>query len=175
MGASRARASVVGATVAGAFLVAAIGVATVTVGPTIWSVATAEVSGVDTTLTLDAEGASASVPLDAGWSFSRALFDDTRATLRSPDGVMTLQVHLWVEADPEAAAAAQTVPNVVFDSEPVGSVTVLHARTDARSTVGAVVEEGAVLAFTSTAPETYDAELAAFLSRVEFSRIAVTP
>lgn len=174
MGASRARASVVGATVAGAFLVAAIGVATVTVGPTIWSVATAEVSGVDTTLTLDAEGASASVPLDAGWSFSRALFDDTRATLRSPDGVMTLQVHLLVEADPEAAAA-QTVPNVVFDSEPVGSVTVLHARTDARSTVGAVVEEGAVLAFTSTAPETYDAELAAFLSRVEFSRIAVTP
>lgn len=168
MGVSSSRASLVGAMIVGAVLVAGIGVVAVTVGPAIWAAATAQVAEEDTTLVLDVAGASATVPVDEGWVFSRALFDDSQATLRSPDGALTVRVRLTAGESPEDAARAQVDEDVpAFDSEPVGAVTVLHARTsDAQAIVGAVAEGDAVLAFTSDAPASYDAELAALLSRI---------
>lgn len=146
-----------------------LGVAVVTVGPQVWAAATAEIAEDDTTIFLETTGASATIPVDGGWVVSRALFDDSRVALRSPDGAMTVHFRLAVAPDPAAAARAQ-VPDELsaFDEETVGAVTVLHTRTpDGRSTVGALVEGEAVLAFESSALESYDAELAAVLSRIE--------
>lgn len=163
----RHRVAVAIATLAGAAVVIAIAIAALTVGPAIWQAATTRLADRDTTMTLTTAGATAEIPVAAGWSYSAPPFDESRVTLHSPDGVMSIQFQVTPDAGAEEAARALGGEVTAFDTEPIGAAQVVHARTRDRTAVaGAVVEGDAVLAFLSEPSPDYDAELATLLATV---------
>ena len=124
---------------------------------------------VGTPVTVTTAGVTAEIPLTAGWSYRPALWDESRVTLRSPDGRMSIDLQLAVDVDPaEAARAAAGAPIDAFDTEPLGEATLLHARLGDDTLVGALTQGGDVLTVVSTPSPAYDAELATLLSMVRF-------
>lgn len=139
------------------------------VAPQIIRAAATEVSDGDTQVTLTAAGASATIPVDDGWSYVVGPFDETTALLRSPNGAMSIEFAAASGSDPEAAVRAMVATTLTpFDSEPVGDATVVHARLVGEDALaGAVVSGDALLMFTCRPATGYEAELAALLSRIE--------
>lgn len=175
----RSRLPVIVAVLATVLVLAAIGIAALTVGPAVWAAATTERVPADTTVTLETEGASASIPVAAGWSYNHPPFDRSRLTLRSPDGAMSIDFALVPgagDADAEAAARDLVSEEVgLFDREPIGASSVVHARSaDGTVLVGAVVGPDSLVAFSSRPTPAYDAELATVLAGVVVGA-AVTP
>ncbi len=163
----RHRLPIVVATIAGATVAVATAIAALTVGPAIWQAATTRLADIDTTVTLTASGATATIPVAAGWSYSTPLFDDSRLTVHSPDGAMSVEFMVTADAGAEDAARALGGEITAFDTEPIGQAEVVHARTRDRAAVaGAVVQGDAVLAFLSQPSPDYDAELATLLATV---------
>lgn len=157
------------ALLAGIAVTAAVVFAAITVIPQIIRASATEVAISDTTITFAAEGAAATVPVDAGWSYVIGPSDDAHATLVSPDGAFTVELTAARGVDPEQAArdaAGQAV--TLFDREPVGDATVLHARVVGEDAiVGAVVDGDASVVFVARPSAAYEAELARLLSRIE--------
>lgn len=171
MASPRSRTPLIVALVAAVVVVAAIGLAALTVGPAVWAAATTERVTADTTVTLQTEGASATIPVEAGWSYHHPPFDRSRMTMRSPDGAMTIDfVVVADEGDTDAEQAASDLVSEdvgAFDREPIGSSSVVHARTtDGAVLVGAVVGPHSLVAFSSRPTPQYDAELATLLAGV---------
>lgn len=100
----RHRVPVAIATLAGAAVVIAIAIAAVIVGPAIWQASTTRLADTDTTVTLTASGATAEIPVAAGWSYSTPPFGESRVILHSPDGVTTVQFQVTADAGAEEAA-----------------------------------------------------------------------
>lgn len=148
---------------------AALVVAGFFVAPQIIRAASTEVAASDTHLTVTGAGGSATVPVDADWSYVVGPFDQSTAQLRSPDGIFTVEFTLRSGSDAEQevsdVAGSALTP---FDSEPVGAATVVHAQIVGEDAIaGAVVEGNASLVFIARPATGYDAELAGLLSRIE--------
>ncbi len=107
----------------------ATAIAALTVGPAIWQASTTRLADRDTSMTLTASGATAEIPVAAGWSYSTPPFGESRVTLHSPDGVMTVQFQVTADAGAEEAARALGGEVTAFDTEPIGQAEVVHART----------------------------------------------
>lgn len=165
----RPRATLLFALLAGVVVIALIAVAAVVVVPQIIRAGATKVASTDTTVTLTAAGIRAEVPAPEGWAYVLGPFDDHTATLRSPDGAMTVDVDLTATDDAEQAVRSVAGGAVTpFDHEPVGSSTVVHAQIVGEDAiVGAVVSGGAALVFTSRPATGYDAQLAELLAGIE--------
>lgn len=176
MASLRPRLTMAVALVAAAAVIAAIVLAGLVIGPQIIRAAATNVATSATTITLTVDGAQATIPVDEGWSYVVGPFDDGEATLRSPDGSMTVQLTavagIGSDADAERAASARSdAPLGAFDREPVGSATVLHARAVGEDVVvGAVVSGDAAVVFRSSPGAGFDAELAQLLSHIEVAQ-----
>ena len=124
----------------------------------------------DSAVTVTTAGVTAEIPLTMGWSYRPALWDESRVTLRSPDGWMSIELHLTSDVDPaDSARAVAGVTIDVFDTEPLGGMTLVHARVDDATLVGALTDGADVLTFVSTPSPAYDAELATLLSSIRFA------
>jgi len=167
--ARRSRTPFVIALIAGIVLIVGLVVAGLTIGPQLIRAAAVEVAPSDTQMSLGTGTARATIPVDAGWAYGVDPFDSARATLRSPDGVMTVAFTVVHGVDAEQAARDAADRTLTpFDTESVGPATVLHARGVGDDLIaGAVVEGDTALVFVSTPGTHYDAELAALLSRIE--------
>jgi len=153
----------------GIAVLAVVTVVGIAVVPQVWSSARGESVESDTSVTVTTAGATAQIPLTASWSYRPALWDPSRMTLRSPDGLMSIDLQLTSDVDPaEAARTAANAPIDAFDTEPVGTMTLLHARSDDDTIVGALTDGADVLTFVSTSTTAYDAELAALLASIRF-------
>lgn len=165
----RPRATLLIALLAGGVVVALVAVAAVFVAPQLIRAGAMKVADADTTVALVAPGIRAELPVRDGWAYVVGPFDDHTATLRSPDGAMTVDVDLTATDDAEQAvrsvAGAAVTP---FDREPVGGSTVVHAQIVGEDAiVGAVVSGRAALVFTSRPATGYDAQLAELLAGIE--------
>lgn len=152
----RHRVPVAIATLAAAAVVIAI--AAVIVGPAIWQAATTRLADRDTSMTLTAAGATAEIPVAAGWSYSTPPFGESRVTLHSADGAMTVQFQVTADGGAEEAARALGGEVTAFDTEPIGQAEVVHARTRDRAAVaGAVAAARSAATGTAYAPAVFDA------------------
>jgi hypothetical protein len=139
------------------------------VAPQIIRAAATEVSNGDARVTVTSTGASATIPVDDGWSYVVGPFDKGTALLRSPDGALSIEFVAASGSDPEAAVRAVVGSALTpFDSEPVGDATVVHARVVGQDAIaGAVVSGDSLVVFTCRPGAGYEAELAGLLSRIE--------
>lgn len=154
----RHRVPVAIATLAGAAVVIAIAIAAVIVGPAIWQASTTRLADRDTSVTLTAAGATAEIPVAAGWSYSTPPFDDSRLTVHSLDGAMSVEFMVTADAGAEEAARALGGEVTAFDTEPIGQAEVVHARARDRTAVaGAVVAARTAATGTAYAPAVFDA------------------
>ncbi|MGB4778815.1 hypothetical protein [Microbacterium sp.] len=164
----RHRTPVIVASAAAAVIIIAVVISVFTVGPDIWAAATIRVAEDDESVTLTESESTVTVPVDRDWSYSTSPFDESRATLHSPDGVMTIEFDVGSSLEPDAAARALAGDVAVFDHESIGRAGVIHGRTaDGEALAGALVDGGTVLAFVSRPSPDYDAELAGLLARIE--------
>lgn len=163
------RAPVVITIVGSIVLVAVLAIAGVVVAPQIIRAAATEVATTDTRITLTSTGATATVPVDEGWSYVVGPFDSATGQLRSPDGALTVDLTATSGTDAETAVRDVVGSAVTpFDSEPVGAARVVHARIVGEDAIaGAVVSGDALLVFVAHPSTGYEAEIAGLLSRIE--------
>jgi len=157
------------ATLAGLAVTAAVAFAAITVIPQIIRASSTEIAATDTTIALRGDGVTATVPVDAGWSYVSDSAGDVHTTLTSPDGSFELDLTAAHGVDPEQAARDLVDGTVApFDREPIGAATVVHARVVGEDAiVGAVVDGAAAVVFLARPGTAYEAELAPLLSRIE--------
>lgn len=153
-----------------ALVVAGVGVLAWFVVPPVVASATTRVVAADETLTLTSGGASATVPVAAGWRVRPAWNDGSRVTIGSPDGELTLRLALTPASDAATTLTAMAPgplgPEV---REPDGDGRELvHARTESGdSLVGSLDGGSAAIVFVSSPSPAYDLELARLLDRIE--------
>lgn len=165
----RLKSRIVGITVMTSVLAVVI-IAGFLFGPQVLRSVSGEVVQGDAPVTVTTAGATAEIPLAHGWSFRPALWDQSRVTLRSPDGHMSIDLRLVRDVDAaESARAATGAPIDSFDTEPVGDAMLLHAHTKGDAVVGALTRGDDALTFVSTPSPAYDAELAALLATIRFT------
>ena len=160
--------------IVGATVLVALAVGAVFVVPQIVRAAQTEVAAGPTEIRVATTGAAGQITVEDGWSYLVDPFDAASATVRSPDGEMTVAFTVVRTDDAEAAVRERAGGAVApVDVEPVGATRVLHTRAvDDDATVGAVVAGGAAVLFDARPTTGYDAELA-LLPGVDLGATAV--
>ena len=157
---------------------AMLGVAVVALLPPIWVAATTLVAEADTTTTIRAERAEASVPVPAGWAMRPTFADGSRVTLTSPDGAMRVDLAVRDGGDPVIALGdiSPRPLDGLSREQTVAGQELLHANTtDGELIVGVVVSGDALLTFVSGPREGYDAELAELLAQIDVTQKRSAP
>lgn len=156
-----------------AVVTAMLGVGLVALLPPIWVAATTLVAEEDTSTTIRAGVAAASVPVPVGWAMRPTFNDASRVTLTSPDGVMRVDLAVREGGDPMVALGdiSPRPLDAVSREQTVAGQELLHANTtDGELIVGVVVSGGALLTFVSGPRAGYDAELAHLLAEIDVAR-----
>ena len=167
-----------GVVVLTAVVTAMLGVAAVALLPPIWVAATTLVAEADTSTTIRAERAEASVPVPRGWAMRPTFADGSRVTLTSPDGVMQVDLALRDGGDPLVALSdiSPRPLDPLSRERTVEGQELLHATTtDGELVVGVVVSGGALLTFVSGPRAGYGAELAELLAKIDVTRVEGSP
>lgn len=167
-----------GVVVLTAVVTAMLGVAAVALLPPIWVAATTLVADEDTSATIRAGTAEASVPVPAEWAMRPTFADDSRVTLTSPDGVMRVDLALRDGGDPVIALGdiSPRPLEPLSREQTVAGQDLLHAHTtDGELVVGVVVSGDALLTFVSGPRAGYDAELAKLLAEIDVTQAGDAP
>jgi hypothetical protein len=83
-------------------------------GPQVLRTISGEVVEGDTPVTVTAAERPQEIPLARGWSFYPALWDGSRVTLRSPDGQMSVDLHLARDVDAAESARSGRRPDRIL-------------------------------------------------------------